>query len=122
MYPLLGFSRFVFCFKAEDGIRDVAVTGVQTCALPISACSRRVLMAEIRYAPTDGLTSNPNDPKYWDRSALDKEIHRTFDLCNGCRMCFKYCQAFPTLFDAVEQAGAGRGRPQATVGCGLDGL
>src|SRR2546429_6293548 len=34
-------SRFVrmlrvFFFQAEDGIRDVAVTGVQTCALPIS--------------------------------------------------------------------------------------
>src|SRR2546429_678069 len=26
---------FVFVFQAEDGIRDVAVTGVQTCALPI---------------------------------------------------------------------------------------
>src|SRR2546422_8186149 len=38
---------FFFFFQAEDGIRDVAVTGVQTCALPIStrtrtwhACSR----------------------------------------------------------------------------------
>src|SRR2546429_6790818 len=28
---------FCFFFQAEDGIRDVAVTGVQTCALPISA-------------------------------------------------------------------------------------
>src|SRR3989449_4108840 len=28
---------FFFFFQAEDGIRDVAVTGVQTCALPISA-------------------------------------------------------------------------------------
>src|SRR2546429_9912599 len=26
----------IFFFQAEDGIRDVAVTGVQTCALPIS--------------------------------------------------------------------------------------
>src|SRR5216684_1077119 len=26
---------FFFFFQAEDGIRDVAVTGVQTCALPI---------------------------------------------------------------------------------------
>src|SRR2546429_2072804 len=25
----------LFFFQAEDGIRDVAVTGVQTCALPI---------------------------------------------------------------------------------------
>src|SRR2546430_11078673 len=27
----------VFFFQAEDGIRDLTVTGVQTCALPISA-------------------------------------------------------------------------------------
>src|SRR2546430_3909840 len=26
----------VFFFQAEDGIRDLTVTGVQTCALPIS--------------------------------------------------------------------------------------
>src|SRR2546422_10164101 len=31
-----GFLLFFFFFQAEDGIRDVAVTGVQTCALPIS--------------------------------------------------------------------------------------
>src|SRR5205809_7220700 len=30
------FFFFFFFFQAEDGIRDVAVTGVQTCALPIS--------------------------------------------------------------------------------------
>src|SRR3712207_9489569 len=29
-------SRFFFFFQAEDGIRDIGVTGVQTCALPIS--------------------------------------------------------------------------------------
>src|SRR3989440_6135571 len=28
---------FFFFFQAEDGIRDLIVTGVQTCALPISA-------------------------------------------------------------------------------------
>src|SRR6266436_9471356 len=35
----------VFFFQAEDGIRDVAVTGVQTCALPISlsgGCTSKV--------------------------------------------------------------------------------
>src|SRR2546429_6101493 len=30
-----GGCQFCFFFQAEDGIRDVAVTGVQTCALPI---------------------------------------------------------------------------------------
>ena len=29
------FFLLFFFFQAEDGIRDVAVTGVQTCALPI---------------------------------------------------------------------------------------
>src|SRR5215208_7436243 len=42
-----GSNRGFFFFQAEDGIRDGHVTGVQTCALPISArctpwrCSRR---------------------------------------------------------------------------------
>src|SRR5437016_9510560 len=31
------FIFFFFFFQAEDGIRDWSVTGVQTCALPISA-------------------------------------------------------------------------------------
>src|SRR5690606_41136124 len=31
----------VFFFQAEDGIRDFHVTGVQTCALPISAPRRK---------------------------------------------------------------------------------
>src|SRR5436305_4023680 len=35
------FVFFFFFFQAEDGIRDADVTGVQTCALPISASSRR---------------------------------------------------------------------------------
>src|SRR5258708_10577242 len=29
---------YLFFFQAEDGIRDDLVTGVQTCALPISTC------------------------------------------------------------------------------------
>src|SRR5205823_3502827 len=32
---------FFFFFQAEDGIRDKLVTGVQTCALPISSPSRK---------------------------------------------------------------------------------
>src|SRR2546430_893986 len=33
----LSLLYFVFFFQAEDGIRDLTVTGVQTCALPISS-------------------------------------------------------------------------------------
>src|SRR5256886_8805957 len=31
----VGYTIFFFFFQAEDGIRDLTVTGVQTCALPI---------------------------------------------------------------------------------------
>src|SRR5689334_23422837 len=34
---------FFFFFQAEDGIRDGTVTGVQTCALPISAMRSKTL-------------------------------------------------------------------------------
>src|SRR2546427_3369987 len=34
-------SGSVFFFQAEDGIRDLTVTGVQTCALPISRAGPR---------------------------------------------------------------------------------
>ena len=38
------FVFFFFFFQAEDGIRDDLVTGVQTCALPISVLERRRIM------------------------------------------------------------------------------
>src|SRR2546430_10285206 len=44
------FSMFCF-FQAEDGIRDLTVTGVQTCALPISAI--RLKEVAIRAAARD---------------------------------------------------------------------
>src|SRR2546421_7479219 len=42
---------FFFFFQAEDGIRDLIVTGVQTCALPISVdlrVARRTAAAGFR--------------------------------------------------------------------------
>src|SRR3989449_10814584 len=44
---------FFFFFQAEDGIRDVAVTGVQTCALPISDALE--LAARLADEPADVL-------------------------------------------------------------------
>src|SRR2546422_11724239 len=46
MTCLLSYAFFFFFFQAEDGIRDVAVTGVQTCALPISLIARASELAE----------------------------------------------------------------------------
>src|SRR5688572_8448641 len=42
------FFVFFFFFQAEDGIRDLTVTGVQTCALPISICALRARQTPAR--------------------------------------------------------------------------
>src|SRR5438445_9950742 len=41
VYVLCIHYDFFFFFQAEDGIRDIGVTGVQTCALPISSTATR---------------------------------------------------------------------------------
>ncbi len=61
-------------------------------------------MAEtnISYKPTDGLCYDPSDPKYWDEAGLQAEVTRVFEICHGCRMCFKYCDSFPNLFELLD--------------------
>src|SRR5688572_32376146 len=44
-FVFFSFVFFFFFFQAEDGIRDLTVTGVQTCALPILPRHQR---AEVR--------------------------------------------------------------------------
>src|SRR3712207_7191408 len=52
-----------FFFQAEDGIRDIGVTGVQTCALPISALRWKttVRSSGVSIAPSAsvGFSSSP---------------------------------------------------------------
>ncbi|MAE16127.1 MAG: hypothetical protein CL923_06950 [Deltaproteobacteria bacterium] len=57
----------------------------------------------ISYLPTDGLCYDPSEPKYWDESVFQKELTRAYEICHGCRRCFKYCGSFPTLFDLLDQ-------------------
>src|SRR6266487_6633943 len=47
------FSGFFF-FQAEDGIRDGRVTGVQTCALPISSLADAILWKDNHWALLNG--------------------------------------------------------------------
>jgi Fe-S oxidoreductase len=49
------------------------------------------------------ITYDPNHPKYLDEKDVRDELTRVYDLCHGCRLCFKFCTAFPTLFDFIDQ-------------------
>ncbi len=43
-------------------------------------------------------------PSYYDEPALAKELERVYDICHGCRRCVSLCNAFPTLFDLVDNS------------------
>jgi len=61
----------------------------------------------IREGSLDAPTRHPIDwrnPDFYDRESLDSELERVFDICHGCRRCVSLCNAFPTLFDLVDES------------------
>src|SRR5215213_11799867 len=70
---------FFFFFQAEDGIRDWSVTGVQTCALPISGPDRpadrgphgRDLTEQEHSARSDGRAHDAEADSICDERASD---------------------------------------------------
>ena len=49
------------------------------------------------------ITYDPKHPKYLDEADVREELTRVYDLCHGCRLCFKFCTSFPTLFSYVDK-------------------
>jgi len=45
--------------------------------------------------------------EYYDEASCNKELERIFDICHGCRRCVSLCNAFPTLFDLVDESASG---------------
>ncbi len=44
------------------------------------------------------------NPEYYDRASADSELERIFNICHGCRRCVSLCNAFPTLFDLIDES------------------
>ena len=40
----------------------------------------------------------------WGARQLYTELERVFDICHGCRRCVSLCDAYPTLFDLVDES------------------
>jgi glycerol-3-phosphate dehydrogenase subunit C len=47
------------------------------------------------------------DPDFSDRAKTEAEMHRIFDICHTCRRCFNLCDAFPRLFDLIDNSESG---------------
>src|SRR5256886_17323805 len=62
-------SYFFFFFKAEDGIRVLTVTGVQTCALPISRRQGRDLPKRLPLEDARGIMTTFNRREFLETSA-----------------------------------------------------
>ncbi len=64
-------------------------------------------MSQQREGSLEAPTRHPVDwqnPGYYDEDKLLAEMERVFDICHGCRRCVSLCQAFPTLFDLVDES------------------
>lgn len=44
------------------------------------------------------------NPDFYDETALMGELERVFDICHGCRRCISLCNAFPVLFNLVDNS------------------
>ena len=61
----------------------------------------------MREGSLEAPTRHPLDWKsedFWNPEALDRDLERVFDICHGCRRCVSLCQAFPQLFDLVDNS------------------
>src|SRR5229473_3758264 len=88
-------TLFFFFFQAEDGIRDKLVTGVQTCALPISGAREAAARIRADRAARDCRASSAEQRggavrphRLVDQGmAAARTDHRAVDRAAGAREC-----------------------------------
>src|SRR3712207_2313045 len=91
MEPIEGCRELLlFFFQAEDGIRDMGVTGVQTCALPISNVSEPRLDRACLVVPET------------EARALERDLTAVLEACAA----LDDHEVVPRLLDALDAAGA----------------
>src|SRR2546421_5482496 len=44
-----------------------------------------------------------DNAQFWDGTHMESELHRVFEICNGCRLCFNLCPSFDVLFRRVDE-------------------
>lgn len=64
----------------------------------------------VREGNLEAPTRHPLDwknPDFYNEEKLNEELERVFDICHGCRRCLSLCNAFPVLFDLVDETEEG---------------
>src|SRR5256885_1533910 len=87
---------FFFFFQAEDGIRDYKVTGVQTCALPISPTTADMQKLRVEIAHLDLLVKKLQAELQIERQynqALETQIRTLTEVRSEERRVGKECRS-----------------------------
>src|SRR5699024_3939113 len=116
------FVLFCFFFQAEDGIRDRNVTGVQTCALPISTRSIPIsCCAPARFPRSVADESRAAAASLTSQGPLQRRGRLESDVAGESRAAAVAGAGSGAI--SVEVRGAGRGQPleQARDGRGGGG-
>ena len=61
----------------------------------------------MREGSLEAPTRHPLDwksPDFYNEEKLLEEMERIFEICHGCRRCVSLCDAYPTLFDLVDES------------------
>ncbi|HET9580188.1 MAG TPA: heterodisulfide reductase-related iron-sulfur binding cluster [Usitatibacter sp.] len=64
----------------------------------------------VREGSLEAPTRHPiewKNPEYYDEAKIVSEMDRIFEICHGCRRCVSLCNAFPSLFDAIDETDTG---------------
>ena len=96
----------------ESAVSGTSAAGSRPAAAPPSApgaASRAAggVREGVREGSLEAPTRHPIDwrnPDFFDEESLFAELERVFDICHGCRRCVSLCNAFPTLFDLVDES------------------
>jgi Fe-S oxidoreductase len=69
------------------------------------------IMSEHQHSSREGSLAAPTrhalgwkDAAFYDEALLMEELERVYDICHGCRRCVSLCDAFPSLFDLVDES------------------
>ncbi len=65
-------------------------------------------VAQAAQAVADPHGMSYDSPLFFDKGSLDSELHRVFEICNGCRLCYSLCPSFKVMLDRVDELDPGR--------------
>jgi formate hydrogenlyase subunit 6/NADH:ubiquinone oxidoreductase subunit I len=46
---------------------------------------------------------NLDDPSFFDAAAVESELARVTEICDGCRRCHRLCPSFDVMLERVDE-------------------